>query len=109
MASGEGYKLYFSLFTATYAGYYLAVGIIRCSTEADKSYFAGIFKNGVEYLTVGLQSSATLDYLMTAPILGYVKLNANDTLDLRFFHNSATAKEIVSITGQTDFQVFRLV
>ena len=109
MASGEGYKLYFSLFTATYAGYYLAVGIIRCSTEADKSYFVGIFKNGTDYLTAGLQSSITANWMMTASVLGYVKLNANDTLDLRFYHNSTTAKEIVATKGQTAFQVFRLV
>ena len=88
---------------------YLAIGTIRCSTEADKSYFAGIFKNGIEHLTSGFQSSATLNYMMTAPVLGYVKLNANDTLDLRFYHNSATTKEIIAVKGQTDFQVFRLV
>ena len=112
MANGENYELYAGTWIAKAAGFYLAIGVARCSqTLADKWYFAGVAKNGTPLGTGGFQSSvgngAAQNHISGIGI-DIIECVEGDELSLMIYHNEGNPAFFVGEKSQTYFVVHRL-
>jgi len=107
MASGEGYILFFSRFTAKEAGLYLATTLISVSALVDgQRLIAYIKKNNadvaVSMFTVG---SANDSGVLAITI---VNLAIDDYLNVYCYQNAGAVKPTVGIAGMTTFAVAKI-
>lgn len=103
MASGEGYRLYHSIFVASETGYYAVCASIRYPNPetSDKYVFTAIYKNGATHASAGGNiSNASL--IIAVPLADIIYLEATDYLELRTLHNQ-TAKDDISSSSTTTF------
>lgn len=89
MADGEEYELYWSRFTATESGAYLAIGLAGYTSSqivADKKYYTAVFKNGAPYAKAAIHASHAGSMLCLCNEV--INLDANDYIDLRVYHSA---------------------
>ena len=98
MADGEDYQLYFSRFTATETGVYVALGSININNAvADKWYSPRIYKNSAimaatRYHTAFISS-------VVFGVTAQIQLSANDYLELGLLHQAGAAVDVNNVAG----------
>jgi hypothetical protein len=115
MATGEGYRLYFSTFTAKNAGYYLLVGTVRFQSTVmtGGGFHVQILRNGDTNDTLAYTAahSARIGSLIIG-CLGLTYLDVDDYINLAAAHWTDAVTEI-TLGGdvnynQSNLSVFRL-
>jgi len=115
MATGEGYRLYFSTFTANNAGYYLLVGTVRFNSTVmtGGGFHVQIMRNGDKNDTLAYTAvhSARIASLIIG-CLGLTYLDVDDYINLAAAHWTDAVTEI-TLGGdvnysQSNLSVFRL-
>lgn len=87
-------------FTAPAAGTYIVTASARVDDLGDNLGTLSVYKNGSVVVLQGRgEGESTIDVAIS--VTGLVNLSQNDTLDLRFFQNSGSAKNIIAADEYT--------
>src|SRR3990167_35185 len=100
------------VFTATQAGYYLVMAALwfeSYSWGAGSFCQLQLFKNSSNYQTYPrVTAFATTTFAMSIQGLTIVYLDADDTCDMRIYHNSGAGRTLSASTGVNRMTIHRL-